>query len=104
MPRFSAKNFPRNQRLIEALSQIAKARGVTIAQLAFAWMRSRGPDIVPLIGARRRDQLAEALAGLALTLTTDELKAIEQAAPADAVAGERYGPLAMKHLDSELPV
>jgi aryl-alcohol dehydrogenase-like predicted oxidoreductase len=104
LPRFSAKNFPRNQRLVEALSQIAKARGVTIAQLAFAWVRSRGFDIVPLIGARRRDQLAEALAGLTLTLSTDELAAIEQAAPAEAVAGERYGPLAMKHLDSELPV
>jgi aryl-alcohol dehydrogenase-like predicted oxidoreductase len=104
MPRFSAKNFPRNQRLIEALSQIAKARGVTIAQLAFAWIRSRGSDIVPLIGARRRDQLAEALAGLNLALSAGELVAIEQAAPPNAVAGERYGPLAMKHLDSELPV
>jgi aryl-alcohol dehydrogenase-like predicted oxidoreductase len=104
MPRFSAKNFPRNQALIAALAKIAKARGVSIAQLAFAWMRSRGSDIVPLIGARRRDQLAEALAGLALTLTAGELAAIEQAAPNGAVAGERYGPLAMKHLDSELPV
>jgi aryl-alcohol dehydrogenase-like predicted oxidoreductase len=103
MPRFSAQNFPHNRALIEALSKIAQARGVSIAQLAFAWVCSRGPDIMPLIGARRRDQLAEALAGLELTLTADELAAIEQAAPADAVAGERYGPLAMKHLDSELP-
>jgi aryl-alcohol dehydrogenase-like predicted oxidoreductase len=102
MPRFSPRNFPRNRALVEALSAIAQARGVSIAQLAFAWVRSRGPDIVPLIGARRRDQLAEALAGLELTLTAEELAAIDQAAPHDAVAGERYGPLAMKHIDTEV--
>lgn len=102
MPRFSAQNFPRNRVLIEALAGIAQARGVSIAQLAFAWMASRGPGIVPLIGARRREQLAEALAGLALVLTAEELAAIEQAAPMGAVAGDRYGPLGMKHLDSEM--
>ncbi len=104
MPRFSTQNMPRNRELIAALSGCAKARGVTVAQLAFAWLRSRGEDVVPLIGARRRGQLAEALAGLAITLTQDEFAAIEQAAPVGAVAGERYGPLAMKHLDSELPI
>jgi len=104
MPRFSAQNMPRNRELIAALSKSAKARGVTVAQLAFAWLRSRGEDVVPLIGARRRDQLAEALAGLEIVLTPDELAAIEQAAPMGAAAGERYSPLAMKHLDSELPI
>ena len=102
MPRFSPQNFPRNRQLIEALAKIAHARGASIAQLAFAWLRSRGNDIVPLIGARRRDQLAEALAGLRTVLSDDELTAIEQAAPVGAAAGERYGPLAMKHLDSEI--
>ena len=102
MPRFSPQNFPRNRALIEALGKIAQGRGVTIAQLAFAWLRAQGPDIVPLIGARRRDQLFEALAGLEIELSAEELAAIEQAAPKDAVAGERYGPLAMKHLDSEV--
>jgi aryl-alcohol dehydrogenase-like predicted oxidoreductase len=104
MPRFSPQNMPRNRELIAALSKSANARGVTVAQLAFAWLRSRGEDVVPLIGARRRDQLAEALAGLEITLTQDELAAIEQAAPVGAAAGERYSPLAMKHLDSELPI
>jgi aryl-alcohol dehydrogenase-like predicted oxidoreductase len=104
MPRFSAQNLPRNRELIAALSRSAKARGVTVVQLAFAWLRSRGEDVVPLIGARRRGQLAEALAGLEITLTQDELAAIEQAAPLGAAAGERYSPLAMKHLDSELPI
>jgi len=103
MPRFSTQNLPRNCELIDALSKSAQVRGVTTAQLAFAWLRSRGDDIVALIGARRRDQLSEALAGLEITLTQEELAAIEQAAPQGAAAGERYGPLAMKHLDSELP-
>jgi pyridoxine 4-dehydrogenase len=102
MPRFSAQNLPHNRALVEKLSAIAKLRGVSVAQLAFAWMRSRGPDIVPLIGARRRDQLAEALGGLAITLTPDEIDAIERETPNGAVAGDRYGPAAMKHLDSEL--
>jgi pyridoxine 4-dehydrogenase len=104
MPRFSTKNMPRNRELIVALSRSAKARGVTVAQLAFAWLRAQGEDVVPLIGARRRDQLAEALAGLQITLTQDELAAIDRAAPVGAAAGERYSPLAMRHLDSELPI
>ncbi len=103
MPRFSAQNFPRNRALIEALAKIAKARGMSVAQLAFAWLASRGDDIVPLIGARRRDQLAEALAGLALKLSDDELAEIERTAPKGVAVGERYGSAAMKHLDSELP-
>ncbi len=102
MPRFTGENFERNRALVAALSRIAKTRGVTVAQLAFAWLRTRGDDIVPLIGARTRAQLADALAGLDLVLTDFELAAIERAVPKDAVAGERYGPLAMKHLDSEL--
>lgn len=103
MPRFLGDNFARNRALVEALAAIAKARGASLAQLAFAWLRSRGDDIVPLIGARTRAQLTDALAGLSLTLSADELAAIEQAVPKDAVAGERYGPAQMKQLDSELP-
>jgi aryl-alcohol dehydrogenase-like predicted oxidoreductase len=102
MPRFSADNLPRNRALIEALAKIATARGVSIAQLAFAWMRSRGSDIVSLIGARNRAQLSEALAGLALALSADELAPIEQAVPKGAAAGERYNAAAMQHLDSKM--
>jgi aryl-alcohol dehydrogenase-like predicted oxidoreductase len=102
MPRFSGENFERNQALVAALGKIAKLRRVSVSQLAFAWLRTRGPDMVPLIGARNRTQLHDALAGLDLTLTDFELAAIERAVPKGAVAGERYGPLAMKHLDSEL--
>jgi aryl-alcohol dehydrogenase-like predicted oxidoreductase len=62
---------------------------------------SRGEDIVPLIGARRRDQLTEALGALELGVTSEELERIEQAMPADAVAGTRYDEAQMAHLDSE---
>ncbi len=102
MPRFTGDNFERNRELVAALGRIAKVRGASVSQLAFAWLRTRGEDIVPLIGARTRAQLADALAGLDLTLTDFERAAIERAMPKDAIAGERYGPLAMKHLDSEL--
>ena len=101
MPRFDAGNLARNRALVAALDAIAKARGVSIPQLAFAWVRSRGADIVPLIGARNRAQLADGLAGLGLTLSADDLAAIEAAVPKGAAAGERYNAMAMQHLDSE---
>ena len=100
-PRFSAANADHNAELVNALRQIAHDRGATVAQLAFAWVASRGEDIVPLIGARRRDQLAEALAGLDLQLTEKDLQTIEQAAPSGQVWGERYGAPQMADLDSE---
>ncbi|MEJ2623981.1 MAG: aldo/keto reductase [Pseudolabrys sp.] len=102
MPRFAGENFERNRALVAALGKIASLRKVSVSQLAFAWLRMRGPDIVPLIGARTRAQLADGLAGLDLTLTDFELAAIERAMPKDAIAGERYGPAQMKHVDSEL--
>jgi len=100
-PRFSDENFSRNVSLVEALGQIAREKGVTTAQLAFAWIKSRGEDVVPLIGARRRDQLKEALGAVDLKLTPADLARIEQAAPAAAVAGTRYQPAALAHMDSE---
>jgi aryl-alcohol dehydrogenase-like predicted oxidoreductase len=74
---------------------------VTAAQLAIAWVASRGDDIIPLIGTKRTDRLAEALQALDLTLSTDELAAIEAAVPAEAVAGGRYEQPQMATLDSE---
>lgn len=102
LPRFTPSNFLRNRGLIETLATFAAARGISLVQLAFAWLRARGDYIVPLIGARRREQLAEALSGLQIALTPDEVAEIERAVSQDAVAGERYGPLAMRHLDSEV--
>jgi aryl-alcohol dehydrogenase-like predicted oxidoreductase len=74
---------------------------VSVAQIAIAWVLSRGADIVPLIGARTRERLAEALGALDITLTQDELARIEHAVPPDAAAGERYPAAQMAHLDSE---
>jgi len=101
MPRFSAENFPRNMALVRALGAIAREKNASTAQLAFAWIRSRGEDVVPLIGARRRDQLKEALGSLDVSLTAADLARIAQAVPAEAVAGTRYLPAVLAHLDSE---
>jgi aryl-alcohol dehydrogenase-like predicted oxidoreductase len=100
-PRFADGNLRRNLSLLESLETLAAGRGVTAAQLAIAWVASRGDDIVPLIGTKRRDRLAEALGALDLTLTASEIAAIEAAVPAGQVAGGRYDPAAMAHLDSE---
>ena len=100
-PRFSGENLDRNLSLVEALRAVADARGATVAQLAIAWVLSRGEDIVPLIGARRRDRLEEALGALELELTPDEIAGIERSVPADAAAGDRYNAQQMAVLDSE---
>ncbi|WP_367136602.1 aldo/keto reductase [Saccharothrix sp. HUAS TT1] len=100
-PRFQGDNLSHNLSLVEGLRAVAEAKGVTVAQLAIAWVLAQGDDIVPLVGARRRDRLAEALGALDVVLTEDELARIEAAVPAGAVAGERYAPALMAHLDSE---
>jgi aryl-alcohol dehydrogenase-like predicted oxidoreductase len=100
-PRFRDENLRRNLGLLEALETIAAGRGVTAAQLAIAWVASRGDDIIPLIGTKRRDRLDEALGAFDFTLSESEIAAIEAAVPADPVAGGRYDPGAMADLDSE---
>lgn len=100
-PRFSGENLEHNLALVEALRAVADAKGATVAQVAIGWVLSRGQDIVPLVGARRRDRLAEALGALDLNLTADDLAQIEGAVPLDAVAGDRYDAQAMARLDSE---
>src|SRR5579862_1054012 len=106
-PRFRDENHARNLELLAALETIAAGKGgggvggVTAAQLAIAWVASRGTDIIPLIGTKRRDRLAEALQALDLGLSADELAAIEAAVPDGAVAGDRYEATQMAALDSE---
>ncbi len=101
MPRFSGDNLDRNLSLIEALRKVAADHGLTVAQAAIGWVLSRGSDIVPVIGARRRDRLTEALDALDHHFTGNALAAIEQAVPAGEVAGDRYPSHLMAHLDSE---
>ncbi|MFF5451768.1 aldo/keto reductase [Streptomyces sp. NPDC012950] len=104
-PRFQGENLRRNLDLVDRLRALAEAKGVTVAQIAVAWVLAqaerRGADIVPLIGARRRDRLAEALGALDVVLDDADLAAIEEAVPAGAAAGERYPAAQMAHLDSE---
>jgi aryl-alcohol dehydrogenase-like predicted oxidoreductase len=101
LPRFTGQNGERNQQLVDALARMAAARGVKPAQLAIAWVRSRGARIVPTLGARTRAQLDDTLAALDISLSADEVAALEDAVPAGAVAGTRYAEAQMKVLDSE---
>jgi len=100
-PRFQGENLQRNLALVQALGAIAREKGVTPAQLAIAWVLSRGTDILPLIGARTREQLRETLGALDIALGAEELDRIARAVPAEQVAGTRYGPAQMAMLDSE---
>ena len=100
-PRFRRGNVEHNLALVEALRSVAEDRGATDAQVAIAWVLSRGEDIVPLVGARRRERLEESLGALALSLSADDLAAIEAAVPAGAAAGERYPEAQVAHMDSE---
>ena len=100
-PRFQGEALDHNLALVEALRRVAEVRGSTVAQIAIAWVLSRGDDIVPLIGARRRDRLEEALGALAFSLAPGDLAAIEAAVPKGAAAGARYPEAQLAHLDSE---
>ncbi|MFD3677727.1 aldo/keto reductase [Streptomyces sp. NPDC058613] len=100
-PRFQGDNLDRNLDLVDALRKVAEEKGVSVAQTAIAWVLSRGSDIVPLVGARRRDRLTEALGAMDVTLSAADLVAIEEAVPAGSASGERYPAAQMAHLDSE---
>jgi aryl-alcohol dehydrogenase-like predicted oxidoreductase len=103
LPRFRGENYEKNQALANTLGAIAASKNATASQVAIAWVMSRGADIVPLIGARRRTQLSESLKALDLKLSPEDLAQIERAVPPDAVSGTRYGEEQMRWLDSEKP-
>jgi aryl-alcohol dehydrogenase-like predicted oxidoreductase len=100
-PRFVGENLDRNLQLVDHLRRLAASKGVTVAQIAIAWVLHRGDDIVPVIGSRTRAQLAEALGALDVRLSAAETAAIETAVPKNAAAGDRYPAHAMSALDSE---
>jgi pyridoxine 4-dehydrogenase len=100
-PRFQGQALEHNLGLVEKLRAFAAAQGATPAQVAIAWVAAQGQDIVPLIGARRPDRLAEALGALDLSLTPADLAELEQIVPKGAAAGDRYNPEQMAMLDSE---
>lgn len=90
LPRFIDGNLDRNLAIVKALQPQAAEHGVTVAQLALAWVQHRGPDVVPIPGTKRRKYLEENLAAAAIELNADDLDRIEQAAPRSAVTGERF--------------
>jgi len=100
-PRFREGNLEINLELVERLRAIADDTGASVAQLAIAWAAAQGKDIVPLIGARTREQLTEAVGTMQLQLTPVQLIALEEAVPVGAVAGARYPEALLMHLDSE---
>jgi aryl-alcohol dehydrogenase-like predicted oxidoreductase len=105
LPRFAGANAEKNQALVDTFARLAARRGVSPAQLAVAWVRAKGAaqrvTVVPTLGARTRKQLREALSGLDVKLSSDELAELETAVPAGAVQGSRYPEAAMASLDSE---
>jgi pyridoxine 4-dehydrogenase len=100
-PRFTSPNLEHNLALVEALRAVADEKGVSVAQLAIAWVAAQGVDMVPLVGARTRTSLSEALGASAITLSAADLARIEAAVPFGAGAGKRYASEPMKDLDSE---
>jgi aryl-alcohol dehydrogenase-like predicted oxidoreductase len=102
-PRFQAGNIDTNLALAEQLRAIANDVDATPAQVAIAWVAAQGDDIVPLVGARRRDRLTEALGALDVKLTDAHLAALAKAFPPGVAAGGRYPEEHLRHMDSEKP-
>ncbi|HUV58138.1 MAG TPA: aldo/keto reductase [Acidimicrobiales bacterium] len=98
-PRFSGEAYEHNLQLVANLEQIASARGVTVAQLALAWVLSRGADVVPIPGTKRRKWLRENIAASEIVLSADDIAALEAAVPRGEVAGERYHAQGMKTIN-----
>ncbi|MEJ1931330.1 aldo/keto reductase [Nostoc sp. NIES-2111] len=101
LPRFTGDNLARNQQLISGVSTLANSLGVSTTQLAIAYVLAKRPYITPLIGARKRSQLAESLPAAELRLSPSQVAAIEELVPPESVGGARYDPHQMAHLDSE---
>lgn len=100
-PRFQGNNLDTNLALVERIRAVAERLGVSVAQVAIAWVAAQGEDIVPLIGARRRDRLTEALGALDVTLSAADLAALAQALPPGVAAGGRYPEAQLAYMDSE---
>ena len=100
-PRFQGENLKHNLELVERMRAVAQAKGISVAQLAIAWVMAQGTDIVPLVGARTRTRLQEALGALDAVLLQSDLEELELIVPQGAAAGGRYNDYQLSHLDSE---
>ena len=99
-PRFSGEAYEKNLALLANLEAIAERKGASVAQLALAWVSSRGPDVVPIPGTKRRKWLRENIAADDIVLSDDDVTALEAAIPRDAVAGDRYVAAGMRNLNA----
>jgi aryl-alcohol dehydrogenase-like predicted oxidoreductase len=98
-PRFAADAFEKNLVLVERVKVIAERRGLRAGELALAWVLSKGDDIVPIPGTKRRRFLEENAGAAEIALSPAEVAELEAAMPEDAVAGARYAPAGMKSVD-----
>jgi aryl-alcohol dehydrogenase-like predicted oxidoreductase len=96
MPRFQGENFARNLELVAKVEDIAHAKGCTPAQLALAWVLSKGRDIVAIPGTKRRQYLDQNLGALEISLTAQDQATLDGAVPPGAAAGQRYGEPGMR--------
>jgi len=94
MPRFQPENFAKNLELLAAVEELAAEKGVTAGQIALAWVHSRGDDVVPIPGTKRRKYLEENVAALAVELSEDDLAGLDEAFPIGVTAGDRYASMA----------
>ena len=94
-PRFQGENFQRNLELVDRVREIASEKDITPGQLALAWLLAQGSDIVPIPGTKRRKYVEENAAAADITLTEEDLRRIEEAAPVGAAAGDRYNEAGM---------
>ena len=99
MPRFQPENLARNQPLVDAFASVARDKGCTPVQLATAWVMSRDPHVIPLMGARTRAQLNDALGALEIELTAEDHARIDAAIPEGSIAGTRYAEPQMRQVD-----
>ncbi|HEX3595662.1 MAG TPA: aldo/keto reductase, partial [Polyangiaceae bacterium] len=89
-PRFQGDNFQKNLDLVKRVEELATKKGTTPAILALAWVLAQGDDIVPIPGTKRQKYLEENARAAELTLTREELEAIDAVAPKGVAAGMRY--------------
>ena len=99
VPRFSEENRKANQALVDLLSRLAKERNATSAQIALAWLLAQKPWIVPIPGTTKLHRLEENLASVEITLSTDDLKEINEAVSKVEVQGVRYNEQGQKMID-----
>lgn len=101
LPRFSGSNYERNREAVDKLGDMARERNATPGQLAIAWVLAQGDDIVPVVGARKRTQLEDAMGALDLRLSAGDMKRLEEIFAPGEIAGSRYDEAQMRMLDSE---